>query len=73
MDRGRDRTRGLRLAGPGVQIERDTMTAIAKARKANDFLAGEILKHPDRYSGFAHLPMQDARPPPTNSNAACAS
>ena len=53
--------RSLALAGPGVQIERDTATAIRNAREANDFLAREIQKRPDRYSGFAHLPMQDAK------------
>jgi 2,3-dihydroxybenzoate decarboxylase len=51
----------LGLAGPGVQAERDPATAVRNARSANDFLAGEIQKRPDRYSGFAHLPMQDAR------------
>ena len=45
--------------GPGVQIERDAPAAVRKAREANDFLASEIEKRPDRYSGFAHLPMQD--------------
>ena len=50
----------LGLTGPGVQAERDTATAIRKARDANDFLANEVQKRPDRYSGFAHLPMQDA-------------
>jgi 2,3-dihydroxybenzoate decarboxylase len=50
----------LSLAGPGVQAEQDTKTAIRNARAANDFLAAEITKRPDRYSGFAHLPMQDA-------------
>jgi len=50
----------LSLAGPGVQAETDAATAIRRARAANDFLAGEIVKRPDRYSGFAHLPMQDA-------------
>jgi 2,3-dihydroxybenzoate decarboxylase len=49
----------LSLAGPGVQAERDTATAVRNARAANDFLAGEIAKRPDRYSGFAHLPLQD--------------
>jgi 2,3-dihydroxybenzoate decarboxylase len=49
------------LAGPGVQVERDTATAIRNAKAANDFLAEEIAKRPDRYSGFAHLAMQDAR------------
>ena len=51
----------LGLAGPGVQAERDATTAIRNARAANDFLAREIDKRPDRYSGFAHLPMQDAK------------
>ena len=49
----------LALAGPGVQSERDTGTARRKAREANDFLAHEIQKRPDRFAGFAHLPMQD--------------
>jgi len=50
----------LGLAGPGVQAERDTATAVRRARAANDFLARQIEKRPDRYSGFAHLAMQDA-------------
>jgi 2,3-dihydroxybenzoate decarboxylase len=51
----------LALAGPGVQAERDTATAVRRARAANDFLAREADKQPARYSGFAHLAMQDAR------------
>lgn len=51
----------LSLAGPGVQIERDTETATRKAREANDFLAAQIQKAPDRYLGFAHLAVQDAK------------
>jgi 2,3-dihydroxybenzoate decarboxylase len=49
------------LAGPGVQAERDTATAIRRARAANDFLARQIERRPDRYSGFAHLALQDPR------------
>jgi 2,3-dihydroxybenzoate decarboxylase len=49
----------LSLAGPGVQIERDPTVAARRSREANDFLAGVIQKRPDRYSGFAHLAMQD--------------
>ncbi len=45
----------------GVQVERDTATAIRNARASNDFLAKEVQKRPDRYSGFAHLAMQDAK------------
>jgi 2,3-dihydroxybenzoate decarboxylase len=51
----------LAIAGPGVQAERDVATARRNARAGNDFLAGEIAKRPDRYSGFAHLAMQDAK------------
>jgi 2,3-dihydroxybenzoate decarboxylase len=51
----------LALAGPGVQAERDTATAMRRARAANDFLAREIDKRRDRYSGFGHLAMQNAR------------
>jgi len=51
----------LAIAGPGVQVERDTAKAVRKARESNDFLAKEIQKRPERYSGFAHLPMQDAK------------
>jgi len=51
----------LSISGPGVQAERDTQAAIRKAREANDALAREVQKRPDRYSGFAHLAMQDAK------------
>jgi 2,3-dihydroxybenzoate decarboxylase len=51
----------LAIAGPGVQLERDTATALRKARESNDFLAREVQKCPDRYSGFAHLAMQDPK------------
>jgi 2,3-dihydroxybenzoate decarboxylase len=49
----------LAIAGPGVQAESDVAAARRNATAANDFLAAEIAKRPDRYSGFAHLPMQD--------------
>lgn len=51
----------LSLAGPGVQIEPDTRTAVRLARIANDRLANEMHKQPKRYGGFAHLAMQDPR------------
>jgi 2,3-dihydroxybenzoate decarboxylase len=60
MDRGGITRAVLSLAGPGVQIERDTATAVKRAREVNDLLAREVQKRPDRYSGFAHLAMQDA-------------
>lgn len=49
----------LSLSGPGVQAERDTPTAIQKAREANDLLAREVGQRRERYSGFAHLALQD--------------
>jgi 2,3-dihydroxybenzoate decarboxylase len=61
MDRAGIARAVLSIAGPGVQAERDTATAARRARESNDFLAGEIEKRPDRYSGFAHLAMQDAK------------
>ncbi|MBV9348653.1 MAG: amidohydrolase [Pseudolabrys sp.] len=51
----------LSISGPGVQAERDEVSAVRRAREANDFLAREIEKRPDRYLGFAHLAMQDPR------------
>ncbi|AXK81290.1 amidohydrolase [Pseudolabrys taiwanensis] len=51
----------LGVAGPGVQAERDVALATRKAREANDFLAVEIQKRPDRYAGFAHIAVQDPR------------
>src|SRR5262245_48667202 len=51
----------LAVAGPGVQAERDAATAVRNARASNDFLAREVQKRPDRYSGFAHLAMQDPK------------
>lgn len=51
----------LSVTTPGVQGEPNTRTAIKQAREANDFLAHEIQKHPTRYAGFAHLPLQDAK------------
>ena len=59
MDKAGIATSVLSLAGPGVQIERDTAIAVAKAAAANDLLAQQIQKHPDRYAGFGHLALQD--------------
>ena len=61
MDRAGIARAVLSIAGPGVQAERDAATATRRARESNDFLAAEIQKRPDRYSGFAHLAMQDPR------------
>jgi 2,3-dihydroxybenzoate decarboxylase len=61
MDRAGIARAVLSIAGPGVQAERDLAVARKRAAAANDFLAREVNNRPDRYSGFAHLAMQDAR------------
>lgn len=49
----------LSLNAPTIQAETDRDAAIDLARRANDALAAEIAKRPDRFAGFAALPMQD--------------
>ncbi len=59
MDRHGIELTVLSLNGPAVQAIPDVGKAIETARKANDALADEISKRPDRFAGFAALPMQD--------------
>ena len=49
----------LSLNSPAVQGILDTGEAIATAGKANDLLARETARRPDRFAAFAALPMQD--------------
>jgi len=49
----------LSLTAPGIQAVPDAPTAVANAKTANDYLAAVISKHPDRFRGFAALPLQD--------------
>ena len=49
----------LSLNAPAVQAIPDTAHAIEIATRANDYLAGEVAKRPDRFQGFAALPLQD--------------
>jgi predicted TIM-barrel fold metal-dependent hydrolase len=49
----------LSLNAPAVQAIHDVKRAIEVARQANDTLANEIAKRPDRFAGFAALPMQE--------------
>lgn len=49
----------LSLNAPAIQSVRNRVRAVELARIANDTLANEIAKRPDRFSGFAALPMQD--------------
>src|SRR6516164_9272122 len=50
----------LSLNAPAIQSILNTNTAIEIAKRANDYLANAIARHPDRFAGFAALPMQDA-------------
>jgi 2,3-dihydroxybenzoate decarboxylase len=49
----------LSLNSPAIQAIPDRQRAIQVARRANDALAESIVKRPDRFGGFAALPMQD--------------
>ncbi|HZC52818.1 MAG TPA: amidohydrolase family protein, partial [Mycobacterium sp.] len=49
----------LSLNAPTVQAVPDAAKAADLAVRANDFLAEQIAKRPDRFRGFAALPMQD--------------
>jgi NAD(P)-dependent dehydrogenase (short-subunit alcohol dehydrogenase family) len=49
----------LSLTVPGLQADIDAATARDDARFANDYLARVVAEHPDRFRGFAALPMQD--------------
>jgi len=59
MDRAGIEIAVLGLAGPGVQVERDSAVATRRAAESNDFLAHAIKPYPTRYSGLAHLALQD--------------
>jgi gamma-resorcylate decarboxylase len=49
----------LSLNAPAIQAIADPARAVEIARKANDYLAEQVSKRPDRFQGFAALPMQD--------------
>ena len=49
----------LSLNAPAVQAIPDARQAHEIARKANDYLAEQVAKRPDRFQGLAALPMQD--------------
>ena len=59
MDEGGVEMAVLSLASDGIQIMLDAGEAAAAARQANDALHAVITGHPDRFAGFAALPMQD--------------
>lgn len=49
----------LSLNAPAVQAIPDKARAVEIARKANDYLAEQVRKRPDRFQGLAALAMQD--------------
>jgi gamma-resorcylate decarboxylase len=49
----------LSLNSPAIQAIPDRTAAAELARKANDYLAEQVAKRPDRFQGFAALPLQD--------------
>jgi gamma-resorcylate decarboxylase len=49
----------LSLNSPGVQSVLEPPEAVRLAAAANDDLAALVATHPDRYAGFAAVPLQD--------------
>lgn len=58
MDRNGVELMILSLNAPTIQAIPDTQAAYELSRRANDFLADQVAKRPDRFKGFAALPMQ---------------
>jgi 2,3-dihydroxybenzoate decarboxylase len=58
MDRSGIELVVLSLNAPAVQAIRDPKRAHELSRRANDFLAEQVAKRPDRFRAFAALPMQ---------------
>src|SRR6185312_9057949 len=50
----------LSLNAPAIQAIPDAKKANEIARKANDYLAEQVKKRPDRFQALAALPLQDA-------------
>jgi len=59
MDRSGIGIEVISLNSNAIQGIPEVAKAIELARKANDALAATIAKRPDRFAGFAALPMQD--------------
>ena len=60
----------LSLNAPAVQAIHDTKTAIAVARQANDALADEVRKRPDRFAALPRYRCRTQRPRLPSSPAA---
>lgn len=59
MDQGGIALSIISLNAPAVQAIPDARRALEVSVRANDLLAEEVAKRPDRFRGFAALPMQD--------------
>lgn len=59
MDRHGIEVMLLSLNAPAVQAIPDRRVAVETARRANDLLAAEVARRPDRFQAFAALPLQD--------------
>jgi 2,3-dihydroxybenzoate decarboxylase len=50
----------LSFYSPGIQAETDPVVAVEAAKRVNDALCENIIaRHPDRYAGFAAVPLQN--------------
>jgi 2,3-dihydroxybenzoate decarboxylase len=52
MDKNGVSIQVLSLTTPGIQAVRDVAGAVADAKAANDYLAGVVAEHPDRFKGL---------------------
>ena len=59
MDRAGIEMCVMSLTSPGVQSVVDPREALELARSANDHAGALVRQHPDRFAGFATVPMQD--------------
>jgi len=59
MDRNGMQMMILSLNAPAVQAIPEAKKAVETARRANDYLAREVAKRPDRFQALAALAMQD--------------
>ncbi|MEV0641411.1 amidohydrolase family protein [Streptomyces sp. NPDC050619] len=51
----------LSYSTPGLEVIEDPAEAVAAARRINDYLAKAVAGHPNRFAGFAVLPLQDPK------------
>jgi len=44
-------------SGPGIQAAQTVKQAVSDAKRINDFLAAQVRRHPDKFGGFATVPL----------------